>query len=309
MAFIQSAFQSHEHMCCIFRIGLSGKGKTPNVSALPMELIKITRLQMLPKLVLAALFASAPPLCSPHASPCIFSSSMDLCGHFRYFGGQFSGSASLPVWICSCLLPLLSCMDPDPPDWMVQLSVAPPSSCVDLHSDWFVQLSLVLDLTMWPRLLWHHMVPSSARDRRAHAHLPLPANHAPWSKKNLEAKHSCMSAALSCVGFLIHGTITVVNQTSIHCQSVLPVNNQLLFCFWGDLKPCGVFLCLSVKSLFVFRVESQSKCWSSVTLQIVRYLRPFLASLQFSFSLFHIRSPASTNFFDHWWKTPQGASK
>lgn len=141
MAFIQSAFQSHEHMCCIFRIGLSGKGKTPNVSALPMELIKITRLQMLPKLVLAALFASAPPLCSPHASPCIFSSSMDLCGHFCYFGGQFSGSAFLPVWICSCLLPLLSCMDPDP-SWLNGAALCCPAFLLCGPAFWLVRAAV-----------------------------------------------------------------------------------------------------------------------------------------------------------------------
>lgn len=115
------------------------------------------------------------------ASPCISSSSLDLYGHFCYLVGS---SQILPPFLCGS--PAVCCLSFSvrtlPPNRLVQLSVAPPSSCVDLHFDWFVQLSLVLDLTMWPRLLWHHMVPSSARDRRAHAHLPLPANHLPWSK-------------------------------------------------------------------------------------------------------------------------------
>lgn len=161
---------------------VSGGKRAPNVSAQPLELINITRLQTLLKLVMAVLFASALPVCSPMpllASPLPLWTSVDI---FRYWWAVL-WSRPPPVWICSCLLPLPSCMDPAP--WLTGAALCCPTflSCVDLHSDWFVPLSLVLDLTMWPRLLWHHMVPSSARDRRAHAHLPLPANHIPWSKK------------------------------------------------------------------------------------------------------------------------------
>lgn len=136
---------------------------------------------------------SGRPLCfsssslQPHAFTCISSSSMKLCGPYCYWSDT---SLAPPPSLCGsaavCCPLLLSCIDTDSsplPDWLVQLSVAPPSSCVDPHSDWFVQLSLVLDLTMWPRLSWHHMVPSSARDRPAHSHLPVPANHMPWSTK------------------------------------------------------------------------------------------------------------------------------
>lgn len=108
-AFIQSALQYHEHMWYIFSMeGLSDK-QAPNVSALPMELINITRLQMLRKLVMAVLFASALPVCSPMpllASPLPLWTCVDIFA----IGGQFSGPVpflcgsaavcclSYPVW-------------------------------------------------------------------------------------------------------------------------------------------------------------------------------------------------------------------
>lgn len=139
-------------------------------------------------LLMAILLASALLVCSPPpllASPPHFWTLVDMFA----VGGQFSG----PVLFFLCGSAAVCCRSSPvwnlPPNWVVQLSVAPSSSCVDLHSDWFVQLSLVLDLTMWPRLLWHHMVPSSARDRRAHTHLPLPASHTPWSHTKLRSKY------------------------------------------------------------------------------------------------------------------------
>lgn len=130
---------------------------------------------------MAVISASALPICSPNASPCISVLLWTCVDIFFLFVGSSlllpPSCVDLQLFVASPVL-----YGPYSPDWLVQLSVAPPSSCVDLYSDWFVQLSLVLDLTMWPRLLWHHMVPSSARDRPAHAFMPLPANHTPWSK-------------------------------------------------------------------------------------------------------------------------------
>lgn len=140
----------------------------------------------------------------PHASPCISSSPLDRCGHFFFFlllldsclvpflfyvDLQLSVTSPSPL-IWNLPLPLLPTPNPPtpPPSWLVRLSVAPSSSCVDLHSDWLARLSLVLDLTMWPRLLWHHMVPSSARDRWAHTHLPLPASHTSWDRNRFKGK-------------------------------------------------------------------------------------------------------------------------
>lgn len=105
-AFIQSALQYHERMWYIFSMeGLSGK-QAPNVSALPMELIDVTRLEMLLKLIVAVLFASALAVCSPMpllASPLLLWTCVDI---FRYVVG-------------SSLVPSPSCVD-------LQLSVASP---------------------------------------------------------------------------------------------------------------------------------------------------------------------------------------
>lgn len=115
-------------------------------------------------LLMAVLLASAPLVCSPLpllASPPHFWTFVDMFAVFAGGLGGGGGSSLGPFCLFLCgsaavLLPLLSCMETCPPPPLkrgVQLSVAPSSSCVDLHSDWFVQLSLVLDLTMWPRLL------------------------------------------------------------------------------------------------------------------------------------------------------------
>lgn len=80
--------------------------QVPNASALPTDLIEITRLQMLPKLVMALLFALAVPVCSPMpllASPLPLWTCLDIFA----IGGQFSGPAPS------------SCVD-------LQLSVASP---------------------------------------------------------------------------------------------------------------------------------------------------------------------------------------
>lgn len=62
---------------------------------------------------MAVIFALALPLCSPMplpASPLPLWTFVDILA----IGGQCSDPATLPVWICGCLLPLLSSMDPAP---------------------------------------------------------------------------------------------------------------------------------------------------------------------------------------------------
>lgn len=127
-------------------------------------------------------------------------------------------SRSFPVWLCSCLLPLLSCLEPAP--WLIGAALCCPVFLLCGPAFWwFVQLSLVLDLTMWPRLLWHHMVPSSARDRRAHTHPPLPANHAPWSKTAKYFASVCLHLCVSDKQ-LKRFTNTHITNSHIHHESI-----------------------------------------------------------------------------------------
>lgn len=189
------------HMWYIFR---SQWWAAPDVSALPMELI--TRLQMLLKLVMAILFASAlAAVCSPMpllASPLPLWTCVDI---FRYLVDSFSGPVPLPVWICSCLLPLLSCMDPAPPDWLVQLSVAPPSSCVDLH----IWLARAAVSCAWS----NHVAPPTVASHGSVKRQGPPSTHPPASpsqshalEQKFGAKYFTSVCLHSCVGLLIHGT-------------------------------------------------------------------------------------------------------
>ena len=133
-AFIQSALQYHEHMWYIFSMaGLSGK-QTLDVSALPMELNKITRLQMLLKLVLAVLFASALPVCSPMpllASPLPLWTCVDI---FRYWWPVLCGSAAvcclsspvwtLPPWLIGAALCCPTFLLCGPAFWLIRAAVS-----------------------------------------------------------------------------------------------------------------------------------------------------------------------------------------
>lgn len=92
---------------------------------------------MLLKLFVAAIFASALPLCSP--SPCI-SLPLWTCMDIFAMYGQFSVPAPLPVWICSCLLPLLSCMDPTP--WLIGAALCCPAFFLCGPAFWLVRAAV-----------------------------------------------------------------------------------------------------------------------------------------------------------------------
>lgn len=192
--------------------GLSDK-RAPKVSALPMELINITRLQMLQKLVMAVLFASALPVCSPNASPCISSSSLDLCGHFRYWWAVL-WSRPLPVWICSCLLPLLSCMDPAP--WLIGAALCCPTFLLCGPAFWLVRAAVSC---AWS----NHVAPPTVTSHGSVKRQGPPSTHPPASPSQSHAleqkwwaKYFTSVGLHACVGLLIHGTITVVEINGHH---------------------------------------------------------------------------------------------
>lgn len=198
-------------------------------------------LEMLLNLVMAILCFS-PSCLQSHAFLCISSLSLDLCGNFCYWWAAL-WSRSFPVWLCSCLLPLLSCLEPAP--WLIGAALCCPVFLLCGPAFWwFVQLSLVLDLTMWPRLLWHHMVPSSARDRRAHTHPPLPANHTPWSKTAKYFASVCLHLCVSDKQ-LKWFTNTHITNSHIHHEHRFKISfRQILALLLDYCYLWKVFICL-----------------------------------------------------------------
>lgn len=192
---------------------------------------------------MATLSASALPVCSPMPLPtslpprtCVdifyfflilwvgslpCSSFLFIFLLFIYF---FSLCGAAAVYCLSCPVSWKPTPFTPPPFWLIGAALLLPlpssSSCVDLHSGFFVQLSLVLDLTMWPRLLWHHMVPSSARDRPAHTHLPSP------SQSRL--------GAISKFSFITHRPVFVCIYVSLMYGSIpaLGINGRRSAAMW-----------------------------------------------------------------------------
>ncbi len=127
-----SKVQYKEHMLCIFSMAAL---RCSNLLGQCSARGALTRLQTAPK---AAGYGG--PLCfstsclQSHASPCISSSSLDLCGHFSLLVGRFS--RPVPLLCGSAAVCCLSYPVWTPPPWLLLCGPAFWSACAAVSCAW-----------------------------------------------------------------------------------------------------------------------------------------------------------------------------